>query len=66
MDGCHPAPLDNFCRLQLSGRFDHRREFLVGSRGPPPGALPDRPGSSAAGSMTAAPQGYYNVISPFS
>jgi surfeit locus 1 family protein len=54
---------DNFCRLQLSGRFDHRREFLVGPRGPPPGALPDRPGSAAAG-MTAAPQGYY-VITPF-
>jgi len=37
--------------------------MLVGPRGPPPGALPDKPGSSAAG-MSSAPQGYY-VLTPF-
>ena len=52
----------SFRRYQLRGRWDHEHELLVGPRGPPPGALPDKPGSSAAG-MAAAPQGYH-VITP--
>lgn len=45
-----------------NGRWNHDREVLVGPRGPPMGALPDRPGSSAAG-LSSAPQGYY-VLTP--
>ena len=36
--------------------------MLVGPRGPPPGALPDGPGTSGAG-MAAAPQGFL-VVTP--
>ena len=50
---------NNFCQLQLEGRYDHRHEFLVGPRGPPPGALPD----TAAGGISSAPQGYF-VMTP--
>lgn len=49
---------NNFCQLRLHGRFDHRHEFLVGPRGPPPGALPE----TAAG-VSSAPQGYF-VLTP--
>ena len=52
----------NFRRIRLKGRFDHAHEFLVGPRGPPQGALPDKPGTSAAG-MSSAPQGYF-VVTP--
>eukprot|EP00977_Amphora_coffeiformis_P022822 scaffold11610_cov90-Amphora_coffeaeformis.AAC.1 len=45
----------SFRRIQLQGHYLHQAEFLVGPRGPPPGALPDKPGSSAAG-MSSAPQ----------
>jgi cytochrome oxidase assembly protein ShyY1 len=52
----------SFQRLLLRGNFHHQNEFLVGPRGPPPGALPDGPGGSAQG-LSSAPQGYY-VITP--
>ncbi|GAX23350.1 surfeit locus 1 family protein [Fistulifera solaris] len=52
---------NNFCQLQLQGRYDHRHEFLVGPRGPPPGALPDTAGG---GGISSAPQGYF-VMTPF-
>lgn len=48
----------NSCQqLQLHGRFDHQHEFLVGPRGPPPGAFAD------GGGMSSSPQGFY-VITP--
>ena len=53
----------SFRRLQLQGRYLHSAEILVGPRGPPPGTLPDKPGSSAQG-MSSAPQGYF-VLTPF-
>lgn len=53
----------SFRRLRLQGQYLHGAEFLVGPRGPPAGALPDRPGTSAAG-LSSAPQGYY-VLTPF-
>lgn len=59
---CDDALRDSFRRFQLTGKFDYNREILVGPRGPPPGALPDKPGSSAAG-MSSAPQGYH-VVTP--
>jgi len=52
-----------FRRIQLQGTFQHNKELLVGPRGPPPGALPDKPGSSAQG-MSSSPQGYF-VLTPF-
>ena len=52
----------SFRRFVLHGTFRHEHEFLVGPRGPPAGALPDAPGSSAKG-MSSAPQGYF-VITP--
>jgi len=52
----------SFRPLRLRGRFRHEREVLVGPRGPPPGALPDGPGTSGAG-MAAAPQGFL-VVTP--
>ena len=52
----------SFRRIQLQGQYLHSAEFLVGPRGPPPGALPDKPGSSAQG-MSSAPQGYF-VLTP--
>jgi surfeit locus 1 family protein len=53
----------SFRRIQLQGQYVHSAEVLVGPRGPPSGALPDKPGSSAAG-MASAPQGYF-VLTPF-
>jgi surfeit locus 1 family protein len=50
-------------RLRLTGRYLHAAEVLVGPRGPPPGALPDKPGSSAQG-LASGPLGYY-VLTPF-
>lgn len=52
----------DFRRVSLSGVYQYDGEFLVGPRGPPPGALPDKPGSSASG-MSSAPQGYF-VVTP--
>ena len=52
----------SFRRFVLNGVFRHEHEFLVGPRGPPAGALPDAPGTSAKG-MSSAPQGYF-VITP--
>lgn len=53
---------NSFRRYIVNGKFHHEREFLVGPRGPPQGALPDAPGSSAKG-MSSAPQGYF-VVTP--
>jgi cytochrome oxidase assembly protein ShyY1 len=58
----HPFKEDSFQRLVIRGQFLHEHECLVGPRGPPPGALPDAPGSSAQG-MSSAPQGYM-VLTP--
>jgi cytochrome oxidase assembly protein ShyY1 len=52
----------SFRRVLLTGTFQHDRQVLVGPRGPPAGALPDGPGTSAAG-MSQAPQGYF-IITP--
>ena len=52
-----------FRRIQLNGRYIYNKECLVGPRGPPPGALPNKPGYSAGG-MSRAPQGYF-VVTPF-
>ncbi|KAL7572756.1 hypothetical protein ACA910_009020 [Epithemia clementina (nom. ined.)] len=51
-----------FRRVQCTGHFDYASECLVGPRGPPPGALPNKPGY-AAGGMSRAPLGYY-VLTP--
>jgi surfeit locus 1 family protein len=57
------TPLSSIIRrLRLVGEYRHDREFLVGPRGPPPGALADAPGSSAQG-LSSSPQGYY-VVTP--
>ena len=52
----------SFRRVLLTGTFQHDRQVLVGPRGPPAGALPDGPGTSAA-DMSQAPQGYF-IITP--
>lgn len=52
----------NFRRLQFTGRFQHEREFLIGPRGPPKGALPEGPGTSSGG-LSSAPQGFL-VLTP--
>ncbi|GKY90819.1 hypothetical protein MPSEU_000054700 [Mayamaea pseudoterrestris] len=53
---------ESFRRYSLTGTFLHHKEFLVGPRGPPAGALGHAPGSSAKG-LSSAPQGYY-VVTP--
>jgi len=52
----------HFRRYTFVGTWLHDQECLIGPRGPPPGALPDQPGSSAGG-MSSAPQGYF-VVTP--
>jgi cytochrome oxidase assembly protein ShyY1 len=56
------ASKGSFRQVRLTGTFQHDRQVLVGPRGPPQGALPDGPGTSAAG-MSQAPQGYF-IITP--
>ena len=51
-----------FRRIRFHGRFRYDKECLVGPRGPPPGALPNKPGY-AAGGMSRAPLGYF-VLTP--
>jgi surfeit locus 1 family protein len=47
----------------MGGEFDYDHEFLVGPRGPPPGVLPNAPGSSGSG-LSSSPQGYF-VLTPY-
>ena len=58
----------SYRRVQLTGRYIHTKQILIGPRGPPPGALsesgPNSGRGGGGGGMASSIQGYW-VITPF-